>query len=205
MSSQYTSQISQLNLISPANCSPNLTSGGRADRRSSLNGRRCLWLSSPSQRRGSAYCTLHSSPSPQRACRGGEGDQQAFNLDAHMDTFQIASAGRRKRWDKGFLCLTDAAHAAFQNNHLKVGTWTFVSYFRCGNDSDHSPNCNYEATTRWVPHNKNCRCVIKLWLQQTINFITLFSKFYCLLWEFEMFVAIKLSKQKKHEMLKVKF
>lgn len=48
-------------------CFLSLTSGYKADRQNSPNGKHYLWLSSPFQRLGSVCCRLHSSPSYQRA------------------------------------------------------------------------------------------------------------------------------------------
>lgn len=92
-----------LNLIAQANCSPNLTSGGRADRRSSLNGRRCPWLSSPFQRQGSSYCRPHSSLSPRRACRGREGNKQTCSLDTLIRHISGKSWRGENLWNEGSL------------------------------------------------------------------------------------------------------
>lgn len=113
--SLFTSLISQLNLISLVNCSPNLTSGDRADRQSSLNGKRCLWLSSPSQRQGSVYCRLHSSLSPQRACRGRGGDKQTCSLDARI---HFSPELKKTNIDMKVARLGhEPAHASFANIH----------------------------------------------------------------------------------------
>lgn len=119
-----TSQISQrVNLISLANCSPNLTSGGRADRRSSLNGRRCLWLSSPSQRQGSAYCRLHSSPSPRRACSREEEATRRPWVWTHMDAFQPRSWSCTKKYQNKERAGTRGGSSAFTHWMCEQEKW----------------------------------------------------------------------------------
>lgn len=54
-------------LLCAARWSLILTSGCRADRQNSPNGKHYLWLSSPFQRLGSVYCRLRSSPLYRRA------------------------------------------------------------------------------------------------------------------------------------------
>lgn len=57
-----------------------LTSGYKADRQNSPNGKHYLWPSSPFQRLGSVYCRLRSSPLYQRACER-EHRRQIYSLD----------------------------------------------------------------------------------------------------------------------------
>lgn len=107
-----------MNLITLANCCPNLTSGGRADRQSSLSGRRCLWLSSPFQKQGSSYCRLHSSLSPQRACRDTEGSQQTCSLDTHTHTCFHTGCVEAKIYEmkRGFICISTGPWTWYQIN-----------------------------------------------------------------------------------------
>lgn len=59
---------------------PILTSGYKADRQNSPNGKHYLWLSSPFQRLGSVYCRLHSSPLYQRAWKTEKQQQRLTHL-----------------------------------------------------------------------------------------------------------------------------
>lgn len=59
---------------------PILTSGCKADRQNSPNGKHYLWLSSPFQRLGSVYCRLHSSLLYQTAWKTEEHRQRLTHL-----------------------------------------------------------------------------------------------------------------------------
>lgn len=61
-----------------------LTSGYKADRQNSPNGKHYLWPSSPFQRLGSVYCRLHSSPLYQRACERKH-RKQIYSLVPSLD------------------------------------------------------------------------------------------------------------------------